>query len=117
MTSVGFELIISEGKRPHTYALDRAATKTDQMDVLLAQYLKRSDQGTTPVDVCAQRQDWKEEFKKGVGCLTPSGHYKCCQQDVFCTDVQTFTQESWQYRQILGTVTTENSNSILKGIL
>ena len=54
MLPVGFELTISEGERRQTYALDRASTKTNQMDVLLAQFLKRSDQVTTPFDVRAQ---------------------------------------------------------------
>jgi hypothetical protein len=117
MPPVGFELTNSEGKWQQTYNLDRAATGTNQMDGMLAQYIKRSDQVMTPVDVLTQWQELKGEFKKGVGYLTPNGHYKCCQEDVFYTDVQKFMQYSWQYRQILPTVTTENNYSILKNIL
>jgi hypothetical protein len=83
MPAVGFELTISVGERPQTYALYREATGTGQMDGLLAQYLKRSDQVMTPDDVRTQWQEWKGEFKKDIGYFKPSGHYKCCQEDIF----------------------------------
>jgi len=34
MTSVGFEVTISAGERPQTYALDRVATGTDKRKLI-----------------------------------------------------------------------------------
>jgi hypothetical protein len=59
------------------------------------------------VDVRVQWQEWKGKFKKVFAYLKPSDHYTFCQQGEFYTDVQTFMQESWQYRHILRTISTE----------
>jgi hypothetical protein len=88
MFPVGFEITVSVGERPQTNALDRETTGTAQMDGLLSQHWKRSDQVMTTVDVRARWQGWKWEFKKGFGCLIPSGHYTYRQEEVHYTDVQ-----------------------------
>ena len=58
------------------------------MNGLLAQDLKRSEQVKAPVDIRAQWQESKGEFKKVMSTLKPSGPYKCCQEDLFYTDEQ-----------------------------
>jgi hypothetical protein len=42
MPSVGFELTISAGERPQTYALDRSATGTGETDMYWSHFIRPS---------------------------------------------------------------------------
>ena len=69
MPPVGFEPTFSASERPQTYALDRAATGTGQIDISWVNYFQTSRHMPVRPFIIGSHRRWKANLLAGRRCL------------------------------------------------